>query len=116
MGNDRKVTDTRGICHGAGLLASRPGSAKAGRRRRRPGRGGTSMAIVAAKLAAVKGSQTRAITQLANEMKAQGRKVIALTQGEPDFPTPPNVIEAATRAMHAGHTRYTPTAGVPELR
>ena len=74
------------------------------------------MAIVAAKLAAVKGSQTRAITQLANDMKAQGRKVIALTQGEPDFATPSNVIEAATRAMHAGHTRYTPTAGIPELR
>jgi len=74
------------------------------------------MGIVAQKMAAVKGSQTRAMTQLAADLRAQGRKVIALTQGEPDFATPSNIISAATRALEAGHTKYTPTPGIPELR
>jgi aspartate/methionine/tyrosine aminotransferase len=41
---------------------------------------------------------------------------IRLELGEPDFPTPPNIVEAASRASAAGLTRYTPTAGVPALR
>jgi aspartate aminotransferase len=42
--------------------------------------------------------------------------VIHLEVGQPDFPTPPHIIEAAHRAMLAGHTGYTPTAGIPALR
>lgn len=49
-------------------------------------------------------------------LKAAGRDVISLGAGEPDFPTPENVRRAATRAMDAGHTRYTEVTGIPELR
>jgi len=42
--------------------------------------------------------------------------VIHLEVGQPDFPTPPHIVEAAHRAMLAGHTGYTPTAGIPALR
>jgi len=42
--------------------------------------------------------------------------VIHLEVGQPDFPTPPHIVEAAHRAMVAGHTGYTPTAGIPALR
>jgi len=49
-------------------------------------------------------------------MAQLGRKVISLALGEPDFPTPPHIIEAAERAMQRGETRYTPTAGTPQLR
>ena len=48
---------------------------------------------------------------------AWGRpEVIHLEVGQPDFPTPPHIVEAAHRAMLAGHTGYTPTAGIPALR
>jgi len=42
--------------------------------------------------------------------------VIHLEVGQPDFPTPPHIVEAAHQAMLAGHTGYTPTAGIPALR
>ena len=41
---------------------------------------------------------------------------IHLEVGEPDFPTPDNVVEAAARAAREGHTKYTPNAGIPALR
>jgi len=56
------------------------------------------------------------ISERARQMRAEGRDVIALSTGEPDFPTPPEVIEAAHQAALAGQTRYTPTAGTPDLR
>lgn len=56
------------------------------------------------------------ISEKTNRLRVEGRDVIALSTGEPDFPTPDHVIEAANRAMLEGKTRYTPTAGVPELR
>ncbi|MGL5097233.1 MAG: aminotransferase class I/II-fold pyridoxal phosphate-dependent enzyme, partial [Planctomycetia bacterium] len=49
-------------------------------------------------------------------MKAAGVDVLDFSLGEPDFPTPPHICEAAVQAMKAGHTRYTPAAGVPALR
>jgi len=55
-------------------------------------------------------------TQKARELIQAGKDVVVLTQGEPDFPTPEHVIEAATAAMRAGETRYTPVAGTPALR
>src|SRR5690606_17673939 len=48
--------------------------------------------------------------------KAQGHDIVALSTGEPDFPTPPHVIEAAHRAALAGKTRYPATLGTAELR
>ncbi|HZF58371.1 MAG TPA: pyridoxal phosphate-dependent aminotransferase [Rubrobacter sp.] len=52
----------------------------------------------------------------AKGLEAQGRDVIHLEIGEPDFDTPAHVVEAGCRALRAGHTHYTPTAGIPELR
>ena len=53
---------------------------------------------------------------MALDMKAAGRNIIGLATGEPDFATPPHIVEAATRAMHDGHTRYTQVDGIPELK
>lgn len=61
-------------------------------------------------------SQTLAMTKLARELKEQGKDIISLSIGEPDFDTPKNICEAATKAMNAGQTHYTPVAGTLELR
>ena len=52
----------------------------------------------------------------ARALEAQGRSVIHLEIGEPDFPTPPHVIAAAKQALDEGWTHYGPTQGLPELR
>ncbi|MGB9724064.1 MAG: pyridoxal phosphate-dependent aminotransferase [Chloroflexia bacterium] len=52
----------------------------------------------------------------AKALEAQGREVIHLEIGEPDFDTPTNIIETAVQALRTGHTHYTPSAGIPELR
>ncbi|WP_331236517.1 pyridoxal phosphate-dependent aminotransferase [Natronorarus salvus] len=64
----------------------------------------------------VEPSATLAISSLASELEAEGRDVVDLSVGEPDFPTPANVIEAGKRAMDEGQTGYTPSKGIPELR
>jgi aspartate aminotransferase len=56
------------------------------------------------------------MSQRTRELRAKGRDVVALTLGEPDFDTPKNIRDAATRAMDQGHTHYAPVAGIPELR
>lgn len=50
------------------------------------------------------------------EMKAEGIEVISLTSGEPDFPTPENIVDAAIRALKDGHTKYTASSGIMPLR
>jgi len=52
----------------------------------------------------------------ARELQAQGRDIIHMEVGEPDFPTPQPVVEAGQRALVEGRTRYTPALGIPELR
>ena len=52
----------------------------------------------------------------AKALEARGREIIHLEIGEPDFDTPSHVVEAGCRALRDGHTQYTPTAGIPELR
>jgi aspartate aminotransferase len=52
----------------------------------------------------------------ARALEANGRSVIHLEIGEPDFPTPPHIVDAAKRALDEGWTRYGPTQGLPELR
>jgi aspartate/methionine/tyrosine aminotransferase len=52
----------------------------------------------------------------ARQLEAQGRHVIHLEIGEPDFPTPPHIVEAAKQALDQGWTHYGPTQGYPELR
>lgn len=61
-------------------------------------------------------STTLAITAKAKELKAAGQDVIGLGAGEPDFNTPQHIIDAATRSMLEGHTKYTPSAGLPALK
>ena len=74
------------------------------------------MSFLANRLARVKPSPTMAITALATELKAAGRNVIALSQGEPDFDTPPNIREAGIAAIQRGETRYTVFDGRIELK
>jgi aspartate aminotransferase len=52
----------------------------------------------------------------AKALEAKGRDIIHLEIGEPDFDTPAHVVEAGCKALRDGHTHYTPTAGIPELR
>src|SRR5256885_5110228 len=52
----------------------------------------------------------------ARELEAQGKDIVHLEIGEPDFDTAPNIIEAAKKALDAGYTHYGPAAGLPEFR
>jgi aspartate/methionine/tyrosine aminotransferase len=52
----------------------------------------------------------------ARALEAQGRNVVHLEIGEPDFDTPPHIVEAGARALKGGATHYGPSAGIPELR
>jgi aspartate aminotransferase len=64
----------------------------------------------------VEPSATFAISTLASELEAEGIDVVDLSVGKPDFPTPENIVEAGKDAMDAGHTGYTASNGIPELR
>lgn len=64
----------------------------------------------------VKPSPTIAVSNLARELAAQGRDIIGLSQGEPDFDTPENIKNAAKRAIDEGKTKYTAVDGIPELK
>ncbi|MBP7253541.1 MAG: pyridoxal phosphate-dependent aminotransferase [Alphaproteobacteria bacterium] len=75
-----------------------------------------SAAFFAARLNKVKASPTFAMIKLAAELKAQGKDVIGLSAGEPDFDTPDHIKAAAKAAIDAGKTKYTPVEGTPELR
>ena len=64
----------------------------------------------------LKPSATIAVSTLAKKLAAEGRDIINLSAGEPDFKTPVFISDAAVAAIHEGRTRYTPPAGIPELR
>jgi aspartate aminotransferase len=70
----------------------------------------------AARVQRVEPSATLAISNLASELEAEGADVVDLSVGEPDFDTPQNIIESAEAAMEAGHTGYTSSNGIPELK
>ncbi len=74
------------------------------------------MSFIAKRLARIKPSPTMAITAKAAELKAQGRDVIGLGAGEPDFDTPENIKEAGIRAIRDGATKYTKVDGMPKLK
>ena len=61
-------------------------------------------------------SPTTAMTDRASELREQGRDVISLSVGEPDFATPAHVIEAAKAALDAGDTKYTPVTGTARIK
>lgn len=69
-----------------------------------------------ASLARISPSPTLAMTQRARELKAEGRNVISLAAGEPDFDTPDHVKEAAIAAIRRGETKYTTVDGIAELK
>ncbi|WP_412563737.1 pyridoxal phosphate-dependent aminotransferase [Thalassobius sp. MITS945101] len=74
------------------------------------------MSFLSETLARVKPSPTIAVTNLAAELKAQGRDVIGLSAGEPDFDTPAHIRAAGIAAIDEGHTRYTAVDGIPDLK
>jgi len=71
---------------------------------------------LSAKTQAIAGSQTVAFTSLIQQLRQQGRKIIDLAVGEPQFDTPPAVIDATKNALDAQKTRYSTVNGLPELR
>ena len=74
------------------------------------------MLSVSHRCQAISPSPTLAIDARAKEMKAAGVDVISFGAGEPDFPTPEYICDAAREALDMGLTRYTPAAGTKELR
>jgi aspartate aminotransferase len=64
----------------------------------------------------IKESPTLAITAKAAKYKAEGRPIIGLAAGEPDFDTPQHIKDAAKAAIDAGFTKYTPVSGIPALK
>lgn len=72
--------------------------------------------LQSAALARVKPSATLAVTARARELRREGRDIIGLGAGEPDFDTPDNVKEAAIAAIRRGETKYTDVDGLPELK
>ena len=71
---------------------------------------------LAARVRAISPSLTLAISARAKAMKAAGEDVISFGAGEPDFNTPEHIIDAAKVALDRGYTKYTPSAGLLELR
>jgi len=61
-------------------------------------------------------SETIAMTRKSNELRKQGKDVISMSLGEPDFPTPDHIKEAAKRAIDDNYSHYAPVPGYPELR
>ena len=76
----------------------------------------SALSSFASRLAVVKPSPSMAAKQRVDSMRAAGRTVIDFTIGEPDFPTPPHIVEAGLEALSSGQTRYTASPGVPALR
>ena len=72
--------------------------------------------IIASRMARIKQSPSNAANQRATELKAQGRDIISLAIGEPDFTTPNNVKESVVKAMALNKTRYTTVDGTQELK
>ena len=74
------------------------------------------MGFISDALNRIQPSATIAISNKAMALKAEGKDVIGLAAGEPDFDTPGNIKDAAIAAIKAGKTKYTPVDGIPELK
>jgi aspartate aminotransferase len=64
----------------------------------------------------IRTSPTVAVSKKAQDLQAAGKKILDFSVGEPDQPTPPNIVAAAVQALGAGKTRYTASTGIQELR
>lgn len=76
----------------------------------------TSSPALSNRVLSIKESPTLAITAKAGKYKAEGRPVIGLAAGEPDFDTPQHIKDAAKKAIDDGFTKYTPVTGIPGLK
>ena len=74
------------------------------------------MSFIASRLKRIKPSMTVGINVKANALRAEGKDVLVLAAGEPDFDTPANIRKAAFNAMESGQTRYVPGKGTPVLQ
>jgi aspartate aminotransferase len=74
------------------------------------------MGFISDALNRIQPSATIAMSNKAMALKAEGRDIIGLSAGEPDFDTPDNIKEAAIAAIRKGYTKYTPVDGIPELK
>ena len=74
------------------------------------------MSFLASSLSNIKPSPTIAVSMKAAELKAEGKDIISLGTGEPDFDTPNNIKEAAKKAIDQGQTKYTAVNGTPDLK
>ncbi|HEX7627755.1 MAG TPA: pyridoxal phosphate-dependent aminotransferase [Candidatus Methanoperedens sp.] len=72
--------------------------------------------MTAKRLQNITESATLRISNLANELKSQGKDIISFSLGEPDFTTPSHIIDAVKASLERGETHYTPSPGIPELR
>lgn len=72
--------------------------------------------VLSQRVQSIKESPTLAITAKAAKYKAEGRPIIGLAAGEPDFDTPQHIKDAAKAAIDAGYTKYTPVSGIPALK
>jgi aspartate aminotransferase len=72
--------------------------------------------MIADRLNRISESETIAMAKLGRALKAQGKDIISLSFGEPDFFTPEHIKQAAIEAIHQNFTFYTPVAGIPELK
>ena len=75
-----------------------------------------NLSRIAPRIRRIKPSPSTAAADRANELRRQGKAIVNLVVGEPDFDTPPAIRQAAARAVEAGATRYTANAGTLELR
>jgi aspartate aminotransferase len=76
----------------------------------------SSQLTLSNRVLSIKESPTLAITAKAGKYKAEGRPIIGLAAGEPDFDTPQHIKDAAKAAIDAGFTKYTPVTGIPGLK
>jgi len=72
--------------------------------------------VVSGRIGRVKPSPTLAATARAARLRAEGKDIVSLTAGEPDFDTPTHIAEAGIAAIRAGNTRYTDVGGTPQLK
>ena len=72
--------------------------------------------VLSRRVQSIKESPTLAITAKAGKYKSEGRPIIGLAAGEPDFDTPQHIKDAAIAAINAGYTKYTPVSGIPSLK
>ncbi len=74
------------------------------------------MPLTAQRLDRIKASATTTVRTVSARLAAEGRDIVRVSVGEPDFDTPENIRAAAVRAIQSGQTRYTEVAGIPALR